>query len=174
MSGVLWHLPGLKTSEARRILHHPDHPGFLDVATALLSAAVSASQVAAYCDPRVLFLHYHRFRARLPKGLRRKWDIHAEVMTSPGLRPAVTVEDTRAPAIVDLGNRLKEMRIEMKLTQAEVARRWGVSPQRVSEVERGLSNMTISSLFAYARAVGGCAHILLKPAAGAGRTPEPA
>lgn len=51
----------------------------------------------------------------------------------------------------NLGSRMKELRIKMKLTQAEVARALNVTPGYISNVENNRTAMSLRILIYYAR-----------------------
>lgn len=51
----------------------------------------------------------------------------------------------------NLGTRMKELRISMKLTQAEVARALNVTPGYISNVENNRTAMSLRILIYYAR-----------------------
>ena len=54
----------------------------------------------------------------------------------------------------NLGTRMKELRIQMKLTQAEVARVLNVTPGYISNVENNRTAMSLRILIYYARLLG--------------------
>ncbi len=54
----------------------------------------------------------------------------------------------------NLGTRMKELRIQMKLTQAEVARALNVTPGYISNVENNRTAMSLRILIYYARLLG--------------------
>jgi predicted XRE-type DNA-binding protein len=59
--------------------------------------------------------------------------------------------------------RLAEVRRELRLTQAEVARAMGVSQSRVSAIERGeVSRSEIDTLRAYVAALGGQVEVIAR------------
>ena len=51
----------------------------------------------------------------------------------------------------NLGTRMKELRIKMKLTQAEVAKALNVTPGYISNVENNRTAMSLRILIYYAR-----------------------
>ncbi|MFR6582726.1 MAG: helix-turn-helix domain-containing protein [Ruminococcus sp.] len=51
----------------------------------------------------------------------------------------------------NLGSRMKELRIKMKLTQAEVAKALNVTPGYISNVENNRTAMSLRILIYYAR-----------------------
>lgn len=54
----------------------------------------------------------------------------------------------------NLGSRMKELRIQMKLTQAEVARALNVTPGYISNVENNRTAMSLRILIYYAKLLG--------------------
>ncbi|GAA2886096.1 hypothetical protein GCM10010517_49770 [Streptosporangium fragile] len=63
-------------------------------------------------------------------------------------------EYTRAVRDMDLGDRLREVRVARNLTQAEVARRAGISQPALSRIELGGGVPTLEMLDRIGRAMG--------------------
>ena len=68
--------------------------------------------------------------------------------------------------IAEFGRHLREAREQAGLSQAEVARRLGMTQSYVSRVERGDQNITLSACEAFARAVGCLFSTVLTPSLG--------
>jgi DNA-binding XRE family transcriptional regulator len=84
-----------------------------------------------------------------------------------GKRPAASVApQTQAQAQIALqrefGRRLRAARIDAKLTQEAVAKRSGMSRPYISDVERGLQNLTMDTMLSLARAIGLELQVLLR------------
>jgi transcriptional regulator with XRE-family HTH domain len=62
----------------------------------------------------------------------------------------------------ELGVLIKAARIRARLSQAEVAERLGVTQARISQIEAGLKNPTISVIERFAEVVGCSMAILIK------------
>lgn len=60
-----------------------------------------------------------------------------------------------------VGAHLAELRKKAKLSQAEVARRMGIDPSAVWQIEAGRSDFRISTLARYTDALGATVHIEL-------------
>jgi DNA-binding XRE family transcriptional regulator len=58
-------------------------------------------------------------------------------------------------ADAERGHELAALRKAQGLTQAQVARKMGVTQGRVSQIERGQANVETSTLAAYLQAIGG-------------------
>ncbi|GAA2682836.1 hypothetical protein Apa02nite_013200 [Actinoplanes palleronii] len=83
-----------------------------------------------------------------------KWsDIRAEFVERAGGEEAVAEARRQTQAYID-GYRLAERRKALKLTQAVVAERMGVTKGRVSQIERGEVS-TVETLSRYVEALGG-------------------
>jgi DNA-binding XRE family transcriptional regulator len=83
-----------------------------------------------------------------------KWqEIRADIVAGAGGEGAVTQARRRNQAYID-GYRLAERRKALELTQAEVAKRMGVTKSRVSQIERGEVS-TIEAVARYVEAIGG-------------------
>src|SRR5215831_479771 len=59
----------------------------------------------------------------------------------------------RAPAAGDIGRRLAAHRAQRGMRVAELAREVGVTPSLISQIERGMSRPSVSTLFAIAQAL---------------------
>lgn len=55
---------------------------------------------------------------------------------------------------LDLAHKLAQTREKAHLSQTVVAKRMGVSPQLVSRIETGNLNLTVGTIFRYAKSVG--------------------
>ena len=55
---------------------------------------------------------------------------------------------------LELAHKLAETREKAHLSQTVVAKRMGVSPQLISRIEMGSLNLTIGTIFRYAKSVG--------------------
>lgn len=82
----------------------------------------------------------------------RKWDRTGYIERVGG--PEAAEERRRALMARQSGHLLAEERHRLRLTQAELARIMGVSPGRVSQIERGEVS-TVQALARYVQALGG-------------------
>lgn len=64
----------------------------------------------------------------------------------------------------DVGQRLRQARLDAGLTQTEVAAQIGTSTSYISEIENGRHNVTMDTLDAIAAAIGVEVTILIRPA----------
>lgn len=64
---------------------------------------------------------------------------------------------------LELAHSLTQTREKAHLSQTVVAKRMGVSPQLVSRIEAGNLNLTIGTIFRYAKSVGSELNFSLKP-----------
>ena len=62
-----------------------------------------------------------------------------------------------------LGRNVRKCRIEASLTQEQLSERSGFSQQYISDMERGLRNPTIVSLYELAHALGTTPVVLITP-----------
>jgi len=62
-----------------------------------------------------------------------------------------------------LGRNVRTKRIEAELTQEQLSERSGFSQQYISDMERGLRNPTIVSLYELAQALGTTPVVLISP-----------
>ena len=65
---------------------------------------------------------------------------------------------------LELAHRLAQTREKAHLSQTIVAKRMGVSPQVVSRIEAGNLNLTLGTIFRYAKSVGSDLVFSLRPA----------
>lgn len=64
------------------------------------------------------------------------------------------VSDLSAQLRREFGRRFREARLSAKLTQADVSKATGVNTGHISEIERGLQNVTMATMTLLAGAVG--------------------
>jgi DNA-binding XRE family transcriptional regulator len=72
----------------------------------------------------------------------------------PGSRSAFPGFDRLAPSPDELLRRLARRRLDLGLSQTEVAARMGTSQSTVARIESGSSDLRLSTLGRYARALG--------------------
>jgi DNA-binding XRE family transcriptional regulator len=87
------------------------------------------------------------------KDFPRWQDVRDDIVAGAGGEQAVAEARHRNQAYID-GYRLAERRKALGLTQAEVAKRMGVTKSRVSQIERGEVS-TIEAVARYVEALGG-------------------
>jgi len=73
--------------------------------------------------------------------------------------------DRRAPLLTSLARRVKALRERHRWTQAELARRSGISPRFLARIEGGDGNISVLRLDALARALGTTPDLLVRPPA---------
>jgi hypothetical protein len=142
----------------RSILRQPDHPRFEEIATDLLLATQDPDEIRRWCDWELLAGAYGR-------GLRRRirnrsvrgwydllWPARGARRRSPGDRNETPAG--RREHMAPLARRLRSLVREGGLSAAEVGRRMRVSRQRVHDLLRGRSDVTVGTLLRFAQAVG--------------------
>jgi transcriptional regulator with XRE-family HTH domain len=82
--------------------------------------------------------------------------------------PTLAATASRDPSPLELGRRIKMLRVARGLTLKDVEQRGGISATHVSEIERGKASPTVGALGRIARALGLRAATLVAPQA----TPE--
>jgi transcriptional regulator with XRE-family HTH domain len=73
---------------------------------------------------------------------------------SAAVEPSDETEGLHLPTEADLGRRIRERRLELGLTQSSVAAAAGLTKSFVSQIERGYTAPSISTLRAIAKALG--------------------
>jgi transcriptional regulator with XRE-family HTH domain len=87
---------------------------------------------------------------------------------------ASTATDSAAADLAgDIGRRLAAYRAERGLRVAELAREIGVTPSLISQIERGQSRPSVSTLFALAQALDVPVDAFFREAAAVGQPPPP-
>jgi transcriptional regulator with XRE-family HTH domain len=77
-------------------------------------------------------------------------------------RPSDGTGDTPPELHVLFGANLRQARLKAKLSQAEVAARTGMGQPYISEMEKGVRDITLGTMASVARAVGTDVRTLLK------------
>ena len=91
--------------------------------------------------------------------LKRVSDDIKRELKNPEFARAFNEELTR----LRFAHQLAETREKAHLTQTAVAKKMGVSPQVVSRIEGGSLNLTLRTIFKYARSVGSELAFSLRP-----------
>jgi DNA-binding XRE family transcriptional regulator len=169
----IWHASGLGPTGLKKILSNPEHPRFGKLAANLLSATLEIKELSRWISPRILAKNYDRkIRRHLSQGrLRHDTDLIVRVIQKqiPSVKGRKG-KDSKVPsmrAYTDsqvMGQRLRGYRRDVaKLSAQDLAKRMGVSKQRVLDIEKGRSSMTLKTLFRYIEAAGGSVSIQIKP-----------
>ena len=75
---------------------------------------------------------------------------------------AAAVEKRKGELLI--AARLREARVNLKLTQREVAEKWSLSQQSISKIENAKDNhISLHTLNEYARVLGYELHFMLRP-----------
>ena len=77
-------------------------------------------------------------------------DLHKEVHKSKRFKMLFEIESAK----IKLANKLTEMREQMGLTQAELAKKMGVSQQLISKIESGDDNISLETLVKFVYILG--------------------
>lgn len=166
----IWHRPGRRPSEIRKILSDPAHPEFATTAAHLLSAVGDPEDIAKWIDLDLLARAYGpRIRNRIsPRSARENADLLVKILrrkTGPPPR-SVARQDPRDPEMAALGRRLRAFRKEMGLTAEEIARRRGISRPWITRIESGRSQISVRTMIDYVEAAGGAVRIEIQPVRG--------
>ena len=154
-----WDLRGEALKEVRRILRDPTHPKFPQRMTTLLTRCSKPKELFSVV-PRERFVRaWPRIRSDWVKRQRRSdardwWEtLYEQLVTGEARRPARVGGDP--PGFLrDLGVRLKEARIEMGLSQRQLALQAGLKQPDISRVEEGKKNLTLFTLVRLCKVLG--------------------
>lgn len=143
--------------EAAKILRDPDHDKFLSLAALFLSRNNVPREVFKNIDRKVFCQNW----SGIKKIMRRNtwndpriifWQAIYEKLLDDFRRKGIKFTKREKAAkpfnelSKDIGDTLRDIRKEKKLTQAQLAEKLGVSQQIISRIEKGRENVTISTL----------------------------
>ena len=71
--------------------------------------------------------------------------------------------DQRADEIVEVGKRIREVRVKKNMSQADLADKANISLSQISDIETGKSSMRLSTFIGIVEALQVSADVLLRP-----------
>ena len=148
---------GRSDKEIRSILKNPAHPSFVHYASHLLARNNVPKYVfKEYLSRENFCLHWPDLKRRMRKdrlNLERVqfWEqIYRHVRDEMKARGIRLRQPARLPAQdslrVKIGKRIRRMREDKNLTQAEVSQGAGLTQQFLSKIEKGIENVSLDTL----------------------------
>lgn len=131
------------------------HPRFLETVALLLARKNSAQEVfGEYIKPLVFFKEWVKIKNIMRKDQWNNprieyWQAIYEKLAEKYKAKGIKIRAPRKPkdqVSIAIGRRIKEARIKKKITQQQLAKRIGISQQMLSKVERGMENLSISTI----------------------------
>lgn len=165
----LWYRGNLSVRALRRILADAAEERFPQLAGEIIMNSKSPGELARWIEPIRLLDEYPKIRRRISQGAaRRRADLliggfRAVYERAPTGKRGRGNQPPPPSRSVALGRRLRDARMTAGITLSDVAKRMGVTPQRISAIESGRSNMTIDTLARYTEAVNCRYQILISP-----------
>lgn len=164
----------ISIEEIKNILRNPQHPRFLEIASLLLSRENSPKEIFKEYLDQVLFVSNW---ARIKRQMRKNswsdpriifWQAVYEKLVAGIKSRGITIRERAGTAVPSGLNqsaaaKIKSARQELNLTQQEFADRLGISQQIISRIEKGQSDLRLSTLERVLRFLGERAEIKSSP-----------
>lgn len=151
-----WDLNQATLQETRRALHDSTHPRFLERMVVLLSRCDKPKELFSLLPKETFVDAWPRIRSywlkRARQSVPRDWweTIYEQVVQASGQTP----QGMHSELFRKVGNAMKERRIELGLSQKQVALQTRVSQPTISQIEEGKKNMTLLTLLRLCRVLG--------------------
>lgn len=159
----LWDMK-ISAAGAKAILKKPQEKKFIPLAAKLLSRQNNPKEVfkeyldpVAFCqnwtnikrrmrldkwnEPRIIF--WQAIYEKLLDRYRKKGMVFKREISPP----------PQNPLLIEIGNKIKDIRLKQGLSQKSVSEKLGVSQQIISRVEKGKGNVSVSTLVNISRAL---------------------
>lgn len=151
--------------ELKDILKDPQHERFVEIAALLLSRNnVPKDIFSQYLDRKVFVQNWRRIKRQMRKN---KWNdsriifwkaIYEKLFSDYKLKGVEVferkIEKRNIGLSRDVGQKIRNLREEEKLSQKELAQKMGISQQMISRIETGRENLCFSSLEKIITALG--------------------
>jgi len=142
-----WDLNDAELAKARRILRDPAHPRFVQRIVTLLSRCDRPKELFSIVPRKRYVEAWPKIRTFWLKRERRSeqrdwWDTLYEQLVPT----ASKVRGDPSLVMKKLGSAIKEKRVEMGLSQMQLARRTQLTQPAVSAIEEGKKNLTLFTL----------------------------
>jgi DNA-binding XRE family transcriptional regulator len=154
-----WDQKGSSLKETYRILKNPAHPQFPQRMTELLTRCSRPKELFSVISQERFVQSWPRVRAYWIKRLRWSeardwWQTIYEQLAEGAFRRSARIEGGTPDFLRNLGNRLKEARIERGLSQRQLALQVGVKQPDISRMEEGKKNITLFTLVRICKVLG--------------------
>ncbi len=157
MSNIwLWD-KNLSVNEAKKILKNPDDKRFIKLSATLLSRTNSSKDVfKQYLKP----IDFCRNWQKIKRVMRQDdwnnpriefWQAIYEKLLEKYKSKKIQINNKKESVVVDelcknIGEKIKNIRIQNGLTQKQIAKKLNVSQQLISRIENGQENISILTL----------------------------
>ena len=155
----------IPVEEIQAILKDPSHERFISMAALLLSRNNMPKEIFdQYLDRKIFVQHWTRIKRQMRKDSWNDpriifWQAVYESLVSELKEKGISIRPRRENIASDaisqrVAEKIKAARQDLALTQNELAERIGISQQIISRVEKGRSNMRLSTLEKILRFLG--------------------
>jgi DNA-binding XRE family transcriptional regulator len=159
ISKYFWDLKDEALREAKRALQDDKHPQFLQRMVTLLSRCDKPKELFSIL-PRQRFIEtWPKIRSYWIKRARhsehRDWweTIYEQLLGGAGKEP-IKAKGKPSAFFRKFGDRIKERRIEMSLSQKQLAVRAGLKQPIISQIEEGKKNITLFTFIRLCKVLG--------------------
>lgn len=164
----------ISMKKIQSILKDPQNVRFTEIAALLLSRKNTPKEVFdQYLEKEIFVQHWVRIKRRMRKNAWSDpridfWQAVYEKIVKAFKDQGVPIRPKSKEFVPDevcqdAGNKIKNMRQSLGMTQAELAQRLGVSQQIISLIETGRENPSIKTISTICQASGGQAVLTIVP-----------
>jgi DNA-binding XRE family transcriptional regulator len=145
----------ISEKKVKEILNDPENIEFIDYASLLLSRSNSPSFVFKnYIDPIIFCKNWQKIKRNMKKNRWNEsriifWNAVYEKIKEKLKKKGIVIKEEKKeidPYLKKLGEIIKMVRKEKKLTQKDIAKKLCISQQLFSRIEKGKENITFKFL----------------------------
>ncbi len=154
----------LSIAKVKGILKDPDSPRFVEFVALLLSRKNIPKEIfSLYVTPLVFCKNWHRIKRQMRKDRWNDpriefWQQIYNVLLDKYKKEGMVIKEVKKshadPFCKYIGNKIRKIRKQKALNQAELAKKTGMSQQIISRIEKGNENVSIITLKKIADALG--------------------
>jgi DNA-binding XRE family transcriptional regulator len=159
ISKYFWDLNKEALQEAKRVLNDPNHPQFPQRMVTLLSRCDKPKELFSILPKQKFIEAWPKIRSFWIKRMRpsdhRDWweTIHEQLLEKTD-KKSINAKGEPSLFFRKFGDTMKERRIEMGLSQKQLALRTGLKQPVISHIEDGKKNITLFTLIRLCKVLG--------------------
>lgn len=159
ISKYFWDLKEEALQETKRALKDHEHAQFPQRMVTLLSRCDKPKELFSILPKGKFIAAWPKIRSYWIKRMRHSehrdwWETIYEGCLDSADKESIKAKGTPAAFFRKLGDRIKERRIEMSLSQKQLALRAGLKQPIISQVEEGRKNITLFTLMRLCKVLG--------------------
>ena len=136
----------LSDAKVKKILHDEGNPRFYIYAEKLFSRVSDPEAAFSYIPKEAFYRHWPIIKQRIDRDAwsRGRADVWQKMYDQTAAR--LNVHGSALSERMGLARQIKDIRLQLGYTQAEMAKKLGVIQQFISKLETGRENLTVDTL----------------------------